>query len=86
MLNIAKAGGTTSREVDSTHVVSLWYIPGGWDYSNALAVAAYFKDGVAALAFADSWSAPPEMASIHDLSDPRVSDIFKFKPQGECDE
>lgn len=49
-------------EDDTTHVVSLWNIPGGYDYSNARVLCQCFPNEVLAKEFEKRWDQVPEMA------------------------
>lgn len=55
-------GGSSSRQPDSTHLVSAWYLPGGYDVVHATSVAFYFPDKESADKLAADYQAPPEMA------------------------
>ena len=50
-IEIGSSGGHMTRQTDTTHVASFWYIPGGCDYSNATTCYAYFSDEEKAKAF-----------------------------------
>ena len=41
---IEAAGGSLIRQPDSQWVISVWYIPGGYDYTNAKAVVGFFPN------------------------------------------
>jgi hypothetical protein len=62
ILNMWALEGSLERTEDTTHVVSLWYIPGGYDYINAKAVEVYFTSKETAEVFSKKWSSPPEMS------------------------
>ena len=76
---IEAAGGSLIRQPDSKWVISVWYIPGGYDYTNAKAVVGFFPnelyDVVSALE--EEWDCMPEMASVMDLRDPKVDAAFQ---------
>lgn len=48
---------------DTTHVVSMWHIPGGTEYHKASIIYLFYSDEKAADAFCAKWDAPPEMPS-----------------------
>ena len=68
-------GGAPFRQEDSTHVVSLWHIPGGTDYHNAEKVYAYFTNEENAKAFETRYERIPEMAIL--LTIAQLDDIQK---------
>ena len=78
---IEASGGSLIRQPDSQWVISVWYIPGGYDYTNAEAVVGFFPnelyDVVSALE--EEWDCMPEMASVMDLRDPKVDAAFQRK-------
>jgi hypothetical protein len=58
------AGATPKRLPTSKVAVSIWHIPGGYDYSRAEARMWYFEDVEAAEKFATWFAMPPEMAMV----------------------
>lgn len=52
----------TEPEADTTHVVSMWYIPGGFDYSSARVLCQCFPSEQLAKEFEKRWDQIPEMA------------------------
>jgi hypothetical protein len=55
-------GGSQTQTQQSTHVVSLWNVPGGSDYCNAQEVKFHFDDHEPAEKFAQMYRNPPELA------------------------
>lgn len=56
------------RNLDTTHVVSWWHIPGGCDYHNATPCIAFFDNKEAAKEFArEKGDYPPEMATVYTI-------------------
>lgn len=64
---IVDAGGTITRQPDSTHKVNFWYIPGGARYDRAQVIDGFFNDKAVAEQFAAKYSVPPEMAMCIEL-------------------
>lgn len=46
----------------TSHVVSFWHLPGGYDVVNARAIEFFFDDVDDAALFEKKFKAPPEMA------------------------
>lgn len=67
MLDLTGTGGAFDRKPDSTHVVSMWYVPSGTDYTAAKPITVYFSDGKQAETFTRSWENLPEMALCLDI-------------------
>jgi hypothetical protein len=57
-------GGYVDKTSTSTHMVSLWYIPGGCDYSNAEVREFFFDNAYNAELFQKLYDCLPEMAVI----------------------
>lgn len=57
-------GGSVDKTPSSTHMVSLWYIPGGCDYSNAEIREIFFDNAESAERFHKLYDCLPEMAAI----------------------
>lgn len=66
---IIGAGGTLQQEPTSVAKVSFWHIPGGYDYSNAQVVLAYFSNLEAAERFERRYHDVPEMACMVPIED-----------------
>ena len=64
MSDVDPAKGTAQRQPDSTHVVSMWHIPGGCDYSNAYPINVFFSDEDAARMLFNRYNCCPEMAML----------------------
>jgi hypothetical protein len=80
MFDLESTGGTLDRQPNSTHVVNIWHVPGGSDYSNAKTVNVFFSDEASAEAFDKKWSAPPEMPILltieqHDILEKMRRDL-----------
>lgn len=86
MLDLNNTGGTFDRQPNSTHVVSLWHIPNGGEYSSATAHNVFFSDEASAKAFEKTWEMPPEIALLTSIEQHDViqRDIAKKQPCGEC--
>lgn len=56
------AGGSQTRQPNSTHKVNAWHIPNGGDYVNAFVVEWFFPDKESADKIAAQYDFPPEMA------------------------
>lgn len=56
--------GHFEQQLDTTHVVSMWHIPGGYDYSNANVIYCFFEKEETAVVFEKKWQYPPEMAVL----------------------
>lgn len=69
LLNMDNVEGSLERQTNSTHYVSMWYIPGGWDYVNAKSVVLFFSNENLATAFTKKWEAAPEYAEVGPISD-----------------
>jgi hypothetical protein len=61
--------GSLERTVNSTHYVSLYYIPGGCEHMNAKLTHVFFESESAAKVFAAKWQNIPEMAMIGNIED-----------------
>lgn len=68
LLELKRAGGTTTLEANSVCKVSVWYIPGGFDYDRAEAIESFFADKNAAERFVERYQNPPEMAVLIPLN------------------
>jgi hypothetical protein len=66
--------GTLYRKPTSKFVVSRWYIPGGYDYTNARSVHIFFDTEENAKAYAKEYEMPPEMADAYPIG--RYEDII----------
>jgi len=64
---IVLSDGTPTKQADSVCFVSFWRIPGGYDYTNAYVVEAYFSDRDAAARIQKKYEMPPEMTYLIDL-------------------
>lgn len=60
----AEHGGYVDKTPASTHMVSLWYIPGGCDYSNAEVREIFFDNADGAERFQKLYDCLPEMAMV----------------------
>lgn len=60
MSRIEAAGGNLIRQPDSQWVISVWYIPSGYDYTNAKAVVGFFPNELY-----DVVSAPEKGMGLH---------------------
>ena len=69
LLNMENLEGSLERTARTTHYVSMWYIPGGCDYTNAKPAVLFFNKEETAKAFAAKWSAHPELAMAGPISD-----------------
>jgi len=67
-IEIFSFGGTLEPSVETTHAVSYWYIPGGWDYQNAEVLIRYFPNQELAEKFVKKYENPPEMAFSYKFS------------------
>lgn len=83
---IISAGGDITRKPDSRYLVTLWYIPGGYDYANAKVVVGFWPEHLreAAEQFTKKYDYPGEMASMVDLQDPKAEHLFKPHPCKHC--
>lgn len=64
-MDIICAGGTLKPQEDTRFHMTVWYIPGGWDYNNARVVSGYFSEEERVKAFVAKNHKPPEMAEYH---------------------
>ena len=83
---ICELKGSLVRKSDSRYAVSVWYIPGGCDYVNAVAVAGFWseEEKANAEAFQKKHEHPPELANLVDLADPRLAGLFTPKNCKHC--
>lgn len=64
MFSMYAITGWLERQEDTTHVVNLWYIPGGYRYDAATPINIFYSDEEEAKRFADKWDQIPEMAIL----------------------
>jgi hypothetical protein len=57
-------GGYFDKKSSSTHMVSLWHIPGGCDYNNAEVREIFFDNAESAERFQKMYDCLPEMAMV----------------------
>ena len=64
ILNTWAVEGYSERLPTSTHKVSLWYVPGGTEYTQAKVCEVFFDNEEDAKAFQSRYQDPPEMADL----------------------
>lgn len=69
IFNMWSLEGSLERTEKTTHYVSLWYIPGGYDYVNAKVVTVFFEDESSATIFTKKWENGQEMATLGLIED-----------------
>lgn len=75
--------GLPYRTPEAKYVVSLWYIPGGFDYSNAECIDVFFADHESANAYSTFFAMPPEMAGLLNLEDDLVNQQYSYANYGK---
>lgn len=64
-------GGQKAPDAKTTHSVSYWHLPGGYDVNRARACVVYFDNEDSAKIFRDKYADRDEMAFLSPYPDPR---------------